>query len=155
MSQDQVGESPRIAGGEAAPEGSPASPMQTFPDRRRYLIVVARDQSDLWRSLRQTLAKSDGIEAILDRRHGGAWQWTQSRQYQDRGADRRRPSTSEVDLRTRAFLIVPRLAPEERASSAAIDRFILGGAREGVGTSSYRVGADADTQPNATRPRVE
>jgi len=89
----------------------PAYPASTREDRARYLIIVSRDQSDLWRHLQETFAGVDEIEVVLERRHGGWWQWTQSRQYQERGADRRGPPVMEADFRDRAFQVVPRNLP--------------------------------------------
>jgi hypothetical protein len=86
-----------------------STPATTSPplDQARYLIIVARDQMDLWRYLRQNLAEYQNLEVVLDRRHGGRWQWTQMRQFEDRGTDRRTPS-SEADLTPRSFVIVPK-----------------------------------------------
>ena len=87
-------------------EGKPATTNPTS-DRSRYLIIVARDQPDLWRYLTQNLAEDTGLEVVLDRRHGGRWQWTQMRQFEDRGTDRRTPG-NDADLSPRSFVIVPR-----------------------------------------------
>ena len=81
--------------------GSPTS------DNARYLIVVARDQLDLWRYLKQNLREYTNLEVVLDRRHGGRWQWAQMRELQDRGADRRTLG-NEADLTPRSFVIVPK-----------------------------------------------
>ena len=87
----------------------PAGQMRT--DRTRYLVIVARDQPDLLRHLKQTLTEFNGVEVILDRRHGGRWQWTQSRERQDQDADRRLMPNRESDLGNRSFLIVPQHTP--------------------------------------------
>jgi hypothetical protein len=89
----------------------PACPAYPHVGRARFVIIVSRDQSDLWRHLQETFAGVDEIEIVLERRHGGWWQWTQSRQYQERGADRRRPPVAEADFRDRAFQVVPRDLP--------------------------------------------
>jgi hypothetical protein len=83
-------------------------PHSTEGERGRYLIIVAREQFDLLRHLRQTFEGVDQVEVVLDRRHGGWWQWTQSREYQERGADRRRPPKLEADHCYPAFQVVPR-----------------------------------------------
>ncbi|HSB71168.1 MAG TPA: hypothetical protein VLT62_17720 [Candidatus Methylomirabilis sp.] len=72
----------------------------------RVLVVVARDQPDLWRHLIRDFGRYKHVEVILDRRHGGRWQWTQPRELQERAIDRRRQERSDTDLRYRAFLIV-------------------------------------------------
>ena len=74
--------------------------------RRRYLIVVSRDQPDLCRHLRQMFAGIDGVDVVLDRRHGRRWQWTQSRGYEERGEDRRRPCNLDAGIAHRSFVIV-------------------------------------------------
>lgn len=79
--------------------------------RERKLVVVARDQFDLWWQLSQALTKVNEVEVVLDRRQGGRWQWSESRQYQDRGRDRRDSPNGESDLSGRAFRVFPRLAP--------------------------------------------
>jgi hypothetical protein len=89
-------------------------PKPTGGERARYLIIVARDQSDLWQHLRRTFGGIDGVEVLLDRRHGGWWQFTQSREYQERGTDRRRPANLETAVRYNAFQVVPRQVPVSR-----------------------------------------
>jgi hypothetical protein len=83
-------------------------PKGSEGERARYLIIVARDQSDLWQHLRRTFAGADGVEVVLERRHGGWWQYTQSREHQERGTDRRRPPDLQTALRYDAFQVVPR-----------------------------------------------
>lgn len=73
----------------------------------RVLVIVARDQPDLWRYLTRDFGGYKHVEVILDRRHGGRWQWAQTRELQERASDRRRPESSDSDLRYRAFMIVP------------------------------------------------
>jgi len=80
--------------------------------RPRYLIVVSREQPDLWRHLRQMFTGIGGVDIVLDRRHGGRWQWTQSCAYEERGEDRRRTRDLDAGLPHRSFVIV---TPEEAA----------------------------------------
>jgi len=80
--------------------------------RARYLIVVSREQPDLWRHLRQMFTGIRGVDVVLDRRHGGRWQWAQSRAHEERGEDRRRPRSLEAGLAHRSFVIVN---PEDTA----------------------------------------
>jgi hypothetical protein len=76
----------------------------------RKLVVVARDQFDLWWQLCQALTTADGVEVVLDRRQGGRWQSAESQQRQERGHDRRDSPNGESDLSGRAFRVFPRPA---------------------------------------------
>jgi hypothetical protein len=67
-----------------------ATPEQPRTSRPRYLIVVARDQPDLWRHLQASIGELTGVDVVLDRRYGGRWQWAKSREYERHGLDRRR-----------------------------------------------------------------
>lgn len=82
--------------------------------RPHYLIVVSRDQPDLWRHLRQMFTGIGGVDVVLDRRHGGRWQWAQSRAFEERNDDRRRAHTMDTSLSHRSFVIVN---PEVTATS--------------------------------------
>ena len=73
--------------------------------RPRYVIVVSRDQSDLWRHLRQMFTGVHGVEVVLDRRHRGRWPWTQSRGFEAREEDRRR-SRPQAGFSHRSFVVV-------------------------------------------------
>jgi len=96
----------RASSGSMSPAAAPRS------DRGSYLIVVARDQPDLLRHLEHTLTGFQGVEVVLDRRWGGWWQWSRSREYQERGADRRvTPPNGESSLGNRSFLMIPRHGP--------------------------------------------
>jgi len=106
MASDRVSGTPLSTQVTPAPGGSPASTGQHQAHRPRYLIIVSRDQPDLWRHLQQLLTAVDGFEVVLDRRHGGRWQWSQSLEYQERGADRRRPPNPETGFSQRSFVIV-------------------------------------------------
>ncbi len=90
----------RTTGGKAPAAG------RRETNRPRYLIVVSREQPDLWRHLRQLFTGIDGVNIVLDRRHGGRWQWAQSRAYEERGEDRRRPRDVDAGLSHRSFVIV-------------------------------------------------
>ncbi len=80
--------------------------------RPRYLIVVSREQPDLWRHLRQLFTGIAGVDIVLDRRHGGRWQWAQSRACEERGEDRRHPRNSAPGPSRYTFVVVN---PEESA----------------------------------------
>jgi hypothetical protein len=86
----------------------PPTAMQAGEERK--LVVVARDQFDLWWQLCQALTAADGGEVVLDRRQGGRWQWAESQQRQERGRDRRYSPNGESDLSGRAFRVFPRPA---------------------------------------------
>ena len=83
-------------------------------EKARYLVVVSRNQSDLWQYLTQNFAKYKGLEFVLDRRYDGRWPWAQMPDPQEWGLDRRCPSSVDSDLRYRAFVIVPRREGPER-----------------------------------------
>jgi hypothetical protein len=82
-------------------------PKSTAGERARYLIIVARDQSDLWQHLQRTFAGAEGVEVLLDRRHGGWWQFTRSRECRESGTDRRRPPDLQTARRYTAFQVIP------------------------------------------------
>jgi hypothetical protein len=93
-----------------APADTPRLPAVMQAGQGRKLVVVARDQFDLWWQLCQALTTADGVEVVLDRRQGGRWQWAESQQRQERGRDRRHSLHGEGDLSGRAFLVFPRPA---------------------------------------------
>jgi hypothetical protein len=70
------------------------------------LIIVARDQPDLWQSLKEHFAANEEIEPILDRRRWERRQRIQGCEPDRRGPDRRHPLGIEHDLRARQFVIV-------------------------------------------------
>lgn len=74
--------------------------------RVRGLIIVARDQPDLWQSLREHFAANEDVELVLDRRLWERRQRIQRCEPDGRGPDRRRPLDLENDLRSRPFVIV-------------------------------------------------
>ena len=98
-------------GGAPADTSLPAA-MQAGEERK--LVVVAREQFDLWWQLCQALTTVDGVEVVLDRRQGGRWQWAESQQRQERGRDRRYSPNGESDLSGRAFRVFPRPALASR-----------------------------------------
>ncbi len=113
MLDDRFSKIPDLAqSGNAGSASTTLVAGQLRTDRARYLVIVARDQPDLLRHLKQTLTEFHGVEVILDRRHGGRWQWTQSRERQDQDADRRLMANRESDLGNRSFLIIPQHTPK-------------------------------------------
>ena len=103
-----------VALSELRPDGGVAVdtslPAVMMAREKRKLVVVARDQFDLWWQLCQALTTVDGVEVVLDRRQGARWQWTESQQRQERGRDRRDSSSGKSDLSGRAFRVFPRPA---------------------------------------------
>jgi len=75
--------------------------------RVRGVIIVARDQPDLWRCLREHFAANEDVTLVLDRRLWERRQRIQRCEPDRRGPDRRRLLNLENDLRSRPFLIVP------------------------------------------------
>jgi hypothetical protein len=92
---------------EHMPGESGTREAETSVGRVQGLIIVARDQPDLWRYLAQQFAEHTEIRVLLDRR-----QWERRHRIrrcdpERRRADRRRPLSHDTDLRYRSFLIVP------------------------------------------------
>lgn len=75
--EDVPGVTPERDAASAPAAGSPPTGKSVTP-RPRYVIVVARDQPDLWRHLRQSVGEIHGVHVVLDRRHGGRWAWARS-----------------------------------------------------------------------------
>ena len=90
----------------SAPAVNVATCEQTETPRPRCLIVVARDQPDLWRHLRQSVGDVKGVDVVLDRRHGGRREYAQSWEYEQRGTERRRPAGADSWLWYRSVIIV-------------------------------------------------
>jgi hypothetical protein len=103
--ENAPGAVPAIDAGSTPGVTTPAS-GQPETTRPRYLIVVARDQPDLWRHLRKSVGELKGVDVVLDRRHGGRWQWAQSSEYEQRGMDRRRATDADNRLSHRSVMIV-------------------------------------------------
>ena len=72
----------------------------------RYLLIVARDQPDLWRYLKDDFTGDDKVEVILDRRRGERRQRVQLREPERRQGERRRQPSIDKALPFRSFVIV-------------------------------------------------
>lgn len=72
----------------------------------RYLLIVARNQPDLWLYLKNNFAGDEKVEVILDRRRGERRQRIQAHESERRRAERRRQPNLEKDLTYRSFVIV-------------------------------------------------
>jgi hypothetical protein len=70
------------------------------------VIVVARDETDLWHHLRQSLMGFDGVDLVLDRRQGGRLATTQAWADEKPGTDRRRSTAVGTGLARDSVLIV-------------------------------------------------
>jgi len=74
-------------------------------DRIRCLFIVARDQPNVWRFLKQDFAGDARVQVILDRRRGERRKHGQTHEPDRRQADRRRAAI-DTDLRYRSFVII-------------------------------------------------
>lgn len=72
----------------------------------RYLLLVARNQPDLWRYLKNNFAGDQKVEVILDRRRGERRQRIEPHEPERRRAERRRQPGLDNDLSYRSFVIV-------------------------------------------------
>ena len=72
----------------------------------RYLLLVTRNQPDLWHYLKNNLAGDEKVEVILDRRRGERRQRVQPHEPERRQADRRHHPSVDNDLTYRSLVIV-------------------------------------------------
>jgi len=72
----------------------------------RGMIIVARDQTDLWRTLMQEFGQSQEICILLDRRQGERRKGSQFYAPDRRGVDRRSLPRIEDDVRSRQYVLV-------------------------------------------------
>ena len=72
----------------------------------RGLIIVARDQPDLWRTLTREFGQSQEIRVLLDRRQGERRKEDQSYVPDRRGTERRSLPRIEDDVRSRQYVLV-------------------------------------------------
>ena len=68
----------------------------------RCLVIVARDQPELFERLASIYAHEGWIEVLLDRRHGPSRTGTGDR------PDRRSPPSPATDLQHQGFIVIPR-----------------------------------------------
>ena len=71
------------------------------------LIIVAREQPELWRYMTRHFVRFTRVQVLLDRRQGERRQRFQRYEPERRRLDRRRPPRLETDLRSRPYVIVP------------------------------------------------
>lgn len=93
---------------------------------RRYLIVVARDYSDLRDYLRRDFAEDPLVEVVLDRRRGERRLQLQPHRPEQRKAERRQHRGIDQELCHRPVVIV-RQAQEARPFSAPEVPYAMGG----------------------------
>jgi hypothetical protein len=72
------------------------------------LIIVARDQLNLWVTIQRQFAPYTRVQVLQDRRHSERRQRFQRYEPERRRVDRRRPLRIENDLTWRPYLIVRR-----------------------------------------------
>lgn len=72
----------------------------------RGLIIVSRDQPDLWQALAREFGQSQEIRVLLDRRQGERRRDNQAHTPDRRGADRRSLPRIEDDVRSRQYVLV-------------------------------------------------
>jgi hypothetical protein len=72
----------------------------------RGLIIVARDQPDLWRALTREFGQCHEIRVLLDRRQGERRKDNRAYTPDRRGADRRNLPRIEDDVRSRQYVLV-------------------------------------------------
>ena len=80
---------------------------QPTRDTVRYLIIVARDETDLWHYMTRDFGEFKGLQVLLDRRQRERRQQVQTYEPERRREERRRPPTIDDDLRHQPFVIVP------------------------------------------------
>lgn len=72
----------------------------------RGLIIVSRDQPDLWQALAHEFGQSQEIRVLLDRRRGERRKDSLAHTPDRRGGDRRSLPRIEDDVRSRQYVLV-------------------------------------------------
>lgn len=72
----------------------------------RDIVIVARDQPDLWEYLLQEFAGDENVQVLLDRRQGERRQQLQGCGGKRRGTNRRRQLSTDTDLRSHPFILM-------------------------------------------------
>ncbi len=75
------------------------------------LIIVGRERADLHFYLMETYGMINGFHVLLDRRQRVRRQQVEAHLTERRQAERRRPPTTEHDLRRQPFFLVPHHPP--------------------------------------------
>lgn len=83
------------------------APVRTAAVEKHYcLVIVARDQPDLWFAIQRQFAAYKRVQVIQDRRRRERRQRFHLYEPERRRVDRRRPLCIENDLYWRPYLIV-------------------------------------------------
>lgn len=72
----------------------------------RGLIIVSRDQPELWKALTQEFGQSQEIRVLLDRRYGERRKQERPSASERRSIERRGLTRIEDDLRFRQYVLV-------------------------------------------------
>ena len=87
---------------------APGTPTERGgPTRPGCLVIVSREEPDLWLHMAQYNGEIVGVQVLFDRRQRERRQQDQPVALERRRADRRRPPLADGDLRRQPFLIVP------------------------------------------------
>ena len=83
------------------------TPLNELPTRHGLpgLLIVARDQLELWQALKQEFGDRGEIGVLLDRRRGERRQEVQPVAGDRRGIDRRSLPRRDDDLRARRYVL--------------------------------------------------
>lgn len=90
--------------------GKPFAREREVPNVEKVhsLIIVARDQPELWQALARQFAGDPSVQVFRDRRFWERRQLDQRYESDQRGPDRRHPARLEHDVRHRSFVIIRR-----------------------------------------------
>ena len=102
---EQVGPYDPGAEGARMPDTSSVLNVQPKGNFIRGLIIVARDQPELWRALTREFGQSQEIRVLLDRRLGERRKEDQVYAPDRRGMDRRSLPRIEDDVRARQYVL--------------------------------------------------
>ena len=80
--------------------------MKPSVEKVPSLIIVARDQPELWHALACQFVEDPKVLVLQDRRRWERRQRVQGLDSDQRGADRRQPSSPEQNVRERYFVII-------------------------------------------------
>ena len=78
------------------------------PEKAHALIIVARDQPELWHALKKQFAGNAEVQVLQDRRRWERRQRLQRHESDQRAQDRRLPPRLEHDVHHRSFVIIRR-----------------------------------------------
>jgi hypothetical protein len=76
----------------------------------RYLVIAARDHSDLYTYLRRQFSGDDSVQVVLDRRYEGRRRQPEQRKPDRRAGDRRSGRGKDTELYYHGLLVVRQLS---------------------------------------------